>query len=560
MIAIQYAKDVTSNKIIACKWVKLACQRFLNDLKNGYKRGLTYDEEAVERVLKFFTLLKYTKGEWAGNTFEPSPWQVFCLANLFGWKREDGTRRFRNGYLEVARKAGKTELMAGIGLYLFAADKEYGAEVYSVATKKDQARISHKSATMMVRMSKPLREKISIYKNNLNIEDMGNKFEPLGADSKTMDGLGPHGVMIDELHAHPNRDVYDVMVTGTGARRQPLVFSITTAGYDKQSICWEQHDYTEKVLEGIIKDDSHFGMIFTLDEGDDWEDEKVWVKSNPNLGVCTKIDDLRDKARKAKEVATQLNAFLRLHMNVWTESVTRWISSDKWNECQADYTEEDLVGMTCCGGLDLATTTDISALILIFEPEREGGKYRILTRFWIPRDNIQDRVRRDRVPYDTWERQGFITATTGNIIDYGFIINRLSEDAQKFDIREVAFDRWGATKIIQDLQEMGFEEESNKHAQRHLIQFGQGFASMSAPTKALEKMILAKEIEHDGNPVLAWMVSNTVIKQDAADNWKPDKQKSTEKIDGVVATIMALDRVTRFEGSSVYEERGILVL
>jgi phage terminase large subunit-like protein len=554
-IAENYANNVISGEIIACKWVILACKRFLDDLENGHKRGIYFDDAEADRVLEFFGLLRCTKGEWHNKPIELGDWQVFILANVFGWKKEDGNRRFRNAYEEIARKNGKTEKLAGIGLYLFAADKEPGAEVYSVATKKDQAKIMHKAATMMVQLSPQLRERIEIFKNNLNIKADGSKFEPLGSDSNTQDGLNVHGGLIDELHAHKTRDMWDVMDTATGARRQPMMCAITTAGFDKHSVCWEQHEYTEKVLEGLIEDDSHFGIIFTLDEGDDWADESVWIKANPNLHVSVKIEDLRAKAKKAKEIPTQENSFLRLHMNVWTESVTRWISSERWNECNTPV--GDLTGRTCYGGLDLSSTTDLSSLILVFPPLEEGGIYDILCRFWIPEDNMRERVRRDRVPYDVWAKKDFICPTPGNVVDYSYILKQISDDAEKYDLKEIAFDAWGATMMIQSLQNMGFEDKTAKHAPRHLISFRQGFGSFSGPTKELEKMVLGKELAHGGHPVLAWNISNTVIAQDAADNYKPDKSKSTERIDGTVALIMALDRGLQDEGESIYNDRGI---
>lgn len=562
----QYALDVGSGKVLACKWVKCAASRYLSDIKNADKLGIYFDDGAVDKVFSFFDLLKFTKGEWTGKTFTLEPWQQFILANVFGWKnKSDGSRRFRYVYLETARKSGKTELLAGVGLLLTGADKEGGAEVYSVATKLEQARISHSAATMMVRKSQELSDVFKVFKNNLHIPETGSKFEPLGSDSKTLDGLNVSGGLVDELHAHKTRELWDVLITATGARRQPLIFSITTAGFNKQSICWEQHDYTEKILEGMINDESHFGIIYTLDlaenDGevdDDWEDESLWPKANPNLNICTKMDDLRIKAAKAKEVPTALNSFLRLHLNIWTDSVTKWIPVEKWGACAVTVDMEKLKGRTCYAGLDLSSNIDISALVLVFPPEAEGGRYILVPRFWIPEDNIHDRVHKDRVPYDTWVCQGFITATPGASVDYGFILEQLGRDCEDFDLLEVAYDKWGASKLVNDLIDAGFELENVKHAQRHLIQFPQAISRMSGPTKEFEKMVIARELEHDNNPVMNWMLSNTVIRFDASGNMKPDKAASTEKIDGVIAGIMGLSRAVGSEGGSVYEERGII--
>jgi phage terminase large subunit-like protein len=413
----------------------------------------------------------------------------------------------------------------------------------------------------MVKKSR-LREMFSVYKNNIHDELSASKFEPLSSDYNSLDGLNIHAALVDELHAHKTRDLYDVLDTGTGARRQPLMISITTAGHDKHSICREQHDYTEKVLDGLIDDDSFWGIIYCIDEEDkdDWQNEKIWIKANPNLNVSVKLRDLQDKAKKAAEVATRQNAFLQKHLNIWTESSTRWITADKWDDCSFPVDPEELKGRTCYGGLDLSSTTDTTALVLVFPPEEEGGRFEIIHRCWIPSDNMADRVRRDRVPYDVWARQGLIVATPGNIIDYLFVITQISKDAEDYDFRELAFDRWGSTMMIQNLQDMGFEEEKVKHSQRHLIQFGQGYASMNAPTKELEKMILSKEIAHGGNPVLAWMMANVVIKMDPAGNYKVDKAESVERVDGVVALVMAIDRAVRDTGESIYEERGVLTI
>lgn len=561
----KYANDVIGNKIITCKWVKQACKRYLSDLENGESRGLWFDKQAADRVINFFSLVPHIKGEWAGQPLMLEPWQEFIIANMFGWKK-GGNRRFRTVYLEVARKNGKSSMLAAIGLYLLKFDGEPGSEVYSAATTRDQARLVFDIARQMVDKS-DLKKYLTTMEKSIFCTDTASKFAPVSSEAKTLDGLNIHGAIVDELHAHKTRDVYDVLNTGTGSRRQPLITVITTAGHDKNTICWEQHQYTEKVLDGLITDDSHFGIIYTLDEGDKWEDESVWEKANPNLGVSVKPDDLKSLAIKAKEIVTQTNAFLTKRMNVWTDSLTRWISADKWDACGQNICSKyktdisKLGGLTCYGGLDLSSTTDTSAFVLVFPPQQWLTKYMVLCRIWIPKDNMRERVRKDRVPYDVWVNQGWITATPGNIIDYSFIINQINKDAQAYNLRQVAFDRWGSTQMVQTLQDMGFEEKSNKHAQRHLIDFGQGYASMSPPTKELEKLVLSGEIQHRNNPALAWMISNTVIKIDAAENMKPDKSQSTDRIDGVVALIMAIDRAVGEKVSkSVYEDRGVLLV
>jgi len=442
-------------------------------------------------------------------------------------------------------------MAAGVGLYLLLADGEPGAEIYSAATKRDQARLSHAEATRMAKASGPIRQMVRVFKDNIHIPDTASKFEPLGADSDTMDGLNVHAALVDEVHAHKTRDTWDVLETGTGARRQPLMFAITTAGFDRQSLCWQLHEYTEKVLDGIIEDDTFFGVIYGIDEEDDWQDERVWIKANPNLGVSKKLDDLRRKAMRAREMPAALNAFLRLELDVWTQSETKWMNMEHWRLCGQAVDAQGLRGRVCYAGLDLSSTTDITALLLVFPPEVDDDLVQVLCRFWIPEESMHERVHRDRVPYDVWVRQGYITATPGNVVDYAYVLAQIDEDMQAYGLDEIAFDRWGATKIQTDLTELGGPD--------FMVQFGQGFASMSGPMKELEKLVLQHRLAHGNNPVLTWMADNLVAREDPAGNIKPDKEKSREKIDGMVALIMGLDRALRHTGGgrSVYEDRGL---
>ncbi len=547
----RYADLVLDGKIRACKWVKLACERHMRDLDTGADRGLYFDESQAAQAISFFDLLKHSKGIWAGKPLHLEPWQEFIIASLMGWKREDGYRRFRTSYLEVARKNGKTTLAAGIGLYLLIADGESGAEIYSAATKRDQARISHSEATRMAKSSPDIRREVGIVRDNIHIIDTASKFEPLGADGDTLDGLNVHGAIVDELHAHKTREVWDILETATSSRLQPLMFAITTAGTNRNSVCFTFHEYTEKILQGIVDDDSWFGMIYAIDEPSNWEDPETWVEANPNIGVSKYWDKMELQAKRAKEMPTQLNSFLRLDLDVWTHSDTKWMNMDHWDACGSMVDALGLRGRTCYGGLDLSSNTDISAFVLTFPPVADEDFYSVLCWFWIPEDAMLERSRRDRVPYDVWVRQGLITATPGAVIDYKFIFRRIDECRQMYDVKEVAFDRWGATKIATDLTELGGDD--------FMIQFGQGFASMSAPMKELERLTMNHLIAHSGNPVLRWMADNLVAEQDAAGNIKPNKKTSKEKIDGIVALIMGLDRALR-QGQrkqSVYETRGL---
>lgn len=556
----QYIDDVMSGRLLACKWVQLAAARHIRDMTEGGKRGLWFDEEAAQHAIDFFQFLKHSKGEWAGRTLTLEPWQQFVIALIFGWMRFDRdadqpVRRFRTAYLEVARKNGKSTMAAGVGLYLFDSDEEPGAEVYTAATKRDQARITHSEATRMVKASPGLRRRIRVLKDNLNILDTASKFEPLGRDTDSMDGLNVHGGIVDELHAHPNRETWDLLDTATGSRRQPLLFGITTAGTDRQTLCWNLHEYAEKILEQFVDDDTFFGIIFTLDDGDNWEDEALWIKANPNLGASKKVEDMQRKAKQAKEIPAALNSFLRRELNVWTQATTRWINAEKWTACAGAVDAEGLRGRICYGGLDLASVQDVAAFVLVFPPATPEDDYSILCRFWIPEGNLNERTTRDRERYETWIRQGFIMATPGNVIDHDFIIAEVGDLMDRYDVREIAFDRWGAARVQTKLAELSSSED-------FLIQFGQGYASMSPAMKSLEEFIVNERIAHGNNPVLTWMAGNLVISEDPSGNMKPDKAKSTEKIDGMVALVMALDRAVRNEGdqSSVYDERGMIEL
>jgi len=555
--AEQYIDDVMNNRIIVCRWVRLAVERHLHDLKHGHERGLSFEPRKAQHAIDYFQFLRHSKGEWAGQVVVLEPWQQFIIWVVFGWLRSDGTRRFRTAYEEVARKNGKTTVAAGLGLYLFMGDGEPGAEVYTAATKKDQARIAHSEALRMVKKSPSLRSRIRTMRDNLNIPDSASKMEPLGRDTDSMDGLNIHGAIVDELHAHKNRDMWDVLETATGARRQPLIFAITTAGFDRQSVCYENHEYTISVLEnfkrpGGHRDDSYFGIIFTLDDGDDWEDEKNWPKANPNLGVSKKLDNMREKANKAKKMPTALNAFLRLELNIWTQSETKWIPREHWDACGLlPVNFEGLIGRKGYMGLDLSSTTDITALVIVFPPEDSFEPYQVLCRFFCPDEAIHDRTKKDRLNYETMVKAGYILSTPGNTVDYDFVLSQVEEDMQLYGVEELAFDRWGSNYIIQKIETLGLT----------CVQFGQGYASMSPPMKDMERLIMEHKLAHGNNPVLNWMADNLVASEDPAGNIKPDKERSRERIDGMVALIMALARaLIHLDGRSVYEERGIRFL
>lgn len=494
--------------------------------------------------------LVHTKGKWAGSPFILAEWQrERIIRPLFGTLREDGTRQYRTCYVEIPRKNGKSELAAAIALKLLFADGEPGAEIYGAAADKDQASIVFDVARRMVELNPVLQKRARLYRNKvIHIPATGSIYKVLSADAFTKHGLNAHGIIFDELHAQPNRELWDVLTTSTGARTQPLVFAVTTAGYDIHSICGELHDYACKVLAGVIEDPTFLAVIYGAAESADWRDEQTWRAANPALGDFRSLDEMRELFHRAQHTPALQNTFRRLYLNQWVKQETRWLELAAWDATAGLLKEDELAGRECYAGLDLASTTDIAALVLVFPVD---GQYRVLPFFWVPKDNIRERTRRDRVPYEEWVRRGLIYMTEGNVIDYTAIRLKVRELAGRFRIRELAYDRWGATQLIQEFQEDGLTA----------VPVGQGFASMSAPTKELLNLVLSKRLIHGGNAVLRWMADNMVVKTDPAGNIKPDKSKSTEKIDGMVALIMALDRATRHVPAkrSAYANHGLLV-
>lgn len=549
--AEKWIRDVVGGRVVACRYVRLMCERHLRDLRTGRKRGLRFDRNSAEHVIGFFEFLRHSKGRWAGSVIQLEPWQQALLWMLFGWLRKDGTRRFRLAYTEIARKNGKSTLAAGIGLYMMIADGENGAEVYAVATKRDQAKIIHAEATRMVRKAPDLRKRITTHKDHLFVRDTATIFDPLGRDADSLDGLNVHCALVDELHAHRTSEVWDVLETALGARQQPLMFGITTAGFNQTSYCYSLRQYAAKVLDGVIADDAFFAAIWTLDEGDDWHDEEVWRKANPNLGVSVELREMREQAAKAREMPSALTNFLTKRLSVWTRAASQWIHPEKWKACGGSFDASLLAGRVCYGGLDMSNTLDVTAWVLVFPPDGDDELWRVLARFWVPESAMMERSHRDRVPYDAWVREGWIEAIPGEVIDDAYIFRQIDADAQTFDVKEIGFDRWGAASVY-----LWF-------AQREMtvVQVGQGFASMSAPMKKLETLIVSRKLAHGDNPVLTWMAHNLVAAMDPAGNLKPDKKNSGEKIDGMAALVMGISRATGYDPErdrSVYEERGIL--
>ncbi|MBS8086480.1 terminase large subunit [Streptococcus suis] len=512
-----------------------------------------YDKAKADRVVTFINNLSHTKGKWAGKRFDLLPWQEQIVRDLFGIVKEDGNRQFLTAYIEIPKKNGKSELAAAIALYLLYADNEASAEVYGAACDRNQASIVFDVAKQMVQMSRPLEKRSKIMGATKRIVNYSNAgfYQVLSAETGTKHGLNVSGLVFDEIHAQPNRHLYDVLTKGSGdAREQPLFFIITTAGTDRNSICYELHTKALDILNGRKKDTSFYPVVYGLSDEDDWNDEANWLKANPSLGHTIGIDRVREAYQQALDNPAEENVFKQLRLNMWTSSSVAWIPEHVYAKGNDPIQYESLKGRSCYAGLDLSSTSDITALVLVFPPRFEEENYIVLPFFWLPEDTLELRCRRDHVLYDVWERQGYIKTTEGNVVHYGFIEKFIEDLSEIYHIKEIAYDRWNATQMVQNLEGMGLT----------MVPFGQGYKDMSPPSKELYKLMMEGKIQHGGHPVLKWMGQNVVMRQDPAGNIKPDKEKSVEKIDGIVALIMGLDRCIRHQTDegSVYDERGIL--
>lgn len=513
-----------------------------------------YDKKKADRAVTFIENLCHTKGKWAGTPFWLLPWQEQLITDIFGIVKPDGNRQFRTAFVEICKKVGKSELAAAVALYLLYADNEPSAEVYGAAADRQQASIVFDVAKQMVEMSPALMKRSKLMGATKRIVNYSNAgyYQVLSAEVGGKHGFSVSGLVFDEIHTQPNRQLYDVLTKGSSdARQNPLHFIITTAGNDRHSIAYELHTKAVDILEGRRVDPTFYPVVYGLKDDEDWEDEANWYKVNPSLGYTVDIERLRDAYREAKQNPADEITFKWLRCNMWVSSTVAWIPDAIYMRGNEPIDMDALAGRDCYAGLDLSSTGDITALVLIFPPRDEEEKYVLLPYFWIPEETIPRRVKANSVPYDIWEKQGYIMSTEGNVIHYDFIEKFIMDLSEKYHILEIAVDRWNATQMIQNLEGEGFT----------IVPFGQGFSSMSAPTKEFYRLLMEGRIIHGGNPVLRWMAGNVVIDTDPAGNIKVTKAKSKEKIDGIVAAIMALDRCIRQEGQSgsVYDERGLLV-
>lgn len=476
--------------------------------------------------------LSHVSGQWAGQPLRLAPWQADrVIRPLFGVRERSGLRRYRSALIGVPRKAGKSTLGAAIALRLLTADGEPGAEVYSAAADREQARIVFGIARRMVEQSPALSRRVKVYRNSLVVEATGARYQVLSSDAFTKHGLSPSGVIFDELHAQPDRELWDVLTTGQGARRQPLTVAITTAGFDETSICYELYDYGRRVARREVDDPSFLFAWWGAGAQDDWRDEATWAKAQPNLGVSVSVEFMRREAAQAEAMPARQNTFRRLYLNQWTQASTRWLDLNAWDASAGLVSESALEGRRCFGGLDLASVSDFTAWVLVF-PAEDG--FEVACRFFLPAAALKRRSPM-RATLQAWARNGFVSVTDGDVADVGAIEAQMDADRRRFDIAEVAYDPWEARDLVGRLTDAGWP----------MIEWPQSAARMNGPAKQLEELVARKALRHGGNPVLRWQADNVVVRIDGDGRIKPDRRRSVEKIDGIVALVMALGAATR---------------
>lgn len=584
-----YARAVVEGAILAGRLVRLACARHLRDLDVLRTRGYRFSEKLADHALRFFpTYLRfYDAGEKTGEPFVLAPAWTFIIGSLFGWLGPDGYRRFRTAYVEVGKGNGKTLALAGLGLYGLTCDGEPGAQVLAAAVTREQAHLLFDDAKTMASLSPALAAELTIGQHNLAHPASHSYLRPVSSEGRSLDAKRVHMALIDEIHEHRTPIVVNKLSAGTKGRRQPLIAEITNSGYDRQSVCWQHHQLSRRILEGHEENETWFAYICGLDpcepcraqghempqEGcsacDDWRDERVWGKTNPLLDISVTRKYLRAQVTDAMQLPERQNFVRRVNFCTWTESVTRWLTAEQWAACVVPVDAEALKGRACVVGIDLASTTDLAAMVLIVPDEdffAEGaaptaedvespplvvrGGIDVLAWFWCPEDGILARSRKDRVPYELWRDQGHLEPTAGNVIDYRRIrraLNTLREEG--YDIREIAYDPAFATQFALQLQdEDGFT----------VVSISQGFHSLNEPAGLLERLVLSRALRHGGNPILAWCAANAVCETDGGGRKRPSKGKSTERIDGISALTTALSRVLSARGPvNLYETQGI---
>lgn len=532
--ARKYEEDILSGKIPACLFVKQAIKRQREDLKRWSKKDspFYFDQSEGNRVCKFIEYLPHTKGALRGQKIKLEPWQCWILTTIFGWRRRsDNRRRFGRVYIEVPRGNGKSSLSSGVALYCLLADREPGAEVYSFATTRDQARIVFGDARQMATMCEPLRKKfgLEVLANSLVVTKTNSTFQPKSAEGSTLDGLNTHFACIDELHAHKTRAVYDVVETSIGKRLNPILWVITTAGFDTAGICYEVRTMVREVLAKTVEDETQFGIIYTIDEGDDWKTEAALIKANPNWGVSVMPKMVLPLQLKAITLASAANNFKTKHLDVWCQAGAAWMDMTAWHKGERVVDLDDFEGRSCVIGLDLGAKNDLTAKVYVFKTEGDDGRprYQVFSRLYLPQTAIDKGTVSQ---YSGWADTGVIQVTGGAMTDLTRIEEELREDLSRFDVQAIAYDPWQATQLANDLSEDGAP----------MVEYRNTVQNVSEPMKWLEALVQDGRLDHDGNPAMTWMMGNVVAKVDAKDNIFPRKERYESKIDGPVALIYAL--------------------
>lgn len=531
-----YITSVLTGQRITGRLERLAVERFVRLCQDD---RYYFDEDVAAQVLQIVGCFRHTKGKYYGNLWQLLPWQAFFFAYIFGLKHKSSDLRVvRKVLLCMAKKGGKSEVGGALGVLMTYFDGEQGAECYSAANKYDQARFCWDAAKVMLDQMK---DENSYIKGNLKIYDsittrgIQNKstssfFRPISADAKTLDGVNPHLAIVDEYHEASDTSIPDNLESGMVSREQPLLAIVTTRGFNSNGVLRQLEDTYVAILEGKIKNDSVFPLIFALDDGDDWEDETVWPKANPGIGVTPPYEGLREQYAKAvTEGATSEINFRTKNMNVWTNVESVWIQDEIWMKQATAYTEADLPGRACYAGLDLASTRDIAAFTMLFPPVADGEKYKQITRYYCPEENIKERSRKDRVPYEQWVAEGWLIATPGNVIDYDLIEADIYRAAAKFDLKALYYDRFNGSKVIPQIEASGLT----------CVPFAQTASYFNAPLKELERLSIGGFFDQGQDPVMRWMAGNVVLYMDGNGNIKFDKSKVRDKIDGMVALGMA---------------------
>ncbi len=544
-ISCRYARGVLSGRIPACSLVKKACERQLDDLdRYGDGKRFIYDAEAGDRICWFIEHLTHVKGELAGQEIKLEPWQVFILHTTFSWKTTEGIRRFRRVYIEVPRGNGKSSLSSGVALFCLCGDREPGAEVYSFATTRDQAKIVFGDAKEMARQNPKLKRAfdLQVLATSLYVPKTNSYFQAKSAEGSTLDGLNTHLAVIDELHAHKTRAVYDVVETSLGKRRNSLMWVITTAGFDTAGICYEVRSFVKQILNKEAQDESQFGIIYGLDEGDDWTSEEALQKANPNWGVSVRPEIITSLQAKAIARPSAANNFKTKHLDVWCSAASSWMDMPAWNLCRRSIALSDFEGFDCYMGLDLGAKNDLTAKVLVFPVEENGRlNYYVFGTYYAPRAAL---LKSGNSQYDGWETLGYLKVTEGAVTDFNQIEADILEDCSRFRVKSVAYDPWQATQLATRLSDNDVP----------MVEYRNTVQNMSDPMKWLEALVQDKRLIHEGDPALTWMMGNVVAKRDFKDNVFPRKEVYENKIDGAVALIMALGLCVNEENAGAFQE------